>query len=1039
MNKPLPTRRRLYEYLQACTIGFFLLLGLTVQAQTSRTLTGTVTDETGATLPGVSILRKGSQQGTTTNEEGKYRLTFSEEAATLIFSYVGYTPQEVAVGAGSVLDVVLKADSKALSEVVVVGYGTQKKAEVATAVGSIEGKTIADRGTVSPLQGAQGQIAGVDISAGSGRAGASYSVQIRGQNSLAGGQPLYVVDGVIVPDINFLNPQDIAKMDVLKDAASTAIYGSRGSNGVILVTTKGGSSAKGRTTISYDGYVGIREVARMPHFMSGPEWWEYRQNTFISPELIAGRTNYDNTIGSLGNPVVQQRVANGDYTNWRDLVLRTGTQMNHWLTISGASEKNTVQYLIGAGYQKEKGNLLQEGLDRYNFKASVDGRMNDHWSAGMSVNFSLSDIERGSDDAVRNAFNMAPIFSPYDANGNLMFRPGQIPVPNSTTISSFTSTVNPLLEIPNTENNTRRLFGVGNLYLQYALNDWLELRSTFSPSVNFERNGRYWGSLTGVGDGLLPDAQRSNAQSLSYIFDNIATIRKNFGDHRFTFTGLFSMQKDRFEGDGLRVNDLPFNSSYYNLGSSTNRQSGTSYFRQVSILSYMARVNYVFKDRYFATLATRWDGSSKLAEGHKWSTFPSLAVGWQLSEENFLKSANFISDLKLRVSAGIAGNNNNISAYESQMNLSDPTFYDYGGTVALGYGPSRLPNPGLTWERTRELDFGLDYGFFNGRISGTLDVYNKLSRGILMNRDIPIETGWSSIKDNVGSVRNKGIEFSVRTVNVSTKNFTWSTSFNFARNKNEIVDLLDKKEDLVGNWWFIGRPINVNYTYVSDGIWQESEREQALKYGQLPGQARVKDLNNDGKISSADDRAIIGQKDPKWTGGFSTQFTFKNFDLSASMFARQGAQVYSAFHSIFLNYSDRGTNKIYEDYYMADNKVTPSRVSNTYPMPNNIGPYWTGVSGVGYYKDVSFVKVQNIVLGYTLPTTLVDKIGVKSLRVYANVLNPFVWTKYNGFDPEYASGIDPTTTSNVSNTTTGNINNTGPSTITYQFGLNLKF
>ncbi|OZI09217.1 hypothetical protein BWI93_05115 [Siphonobacter sp. BAB-5385] len=308
-----------------------------------------------------------------------------------------------------------------------------------------------------------------------------------------------------------------------------------------------------------------------------------------------------------------------------------------------------------------------------------------------------------------------------------------------------------------------------------------------------------------------------------------------------------------------------------------------------------------------------------------------------------------------------------------------------------------------------------------------------------MNRDIPIETGWSSIKDNVGSVRNKGIEFSLRTVNVSTKNFTWSTSFNFARNKNEIVDLLDKKEDLVGNWWFIGRPINVNYTYVFDGIWQESERELAVKYGQLPGQARVKDLNNDGKISSANDRAIIGQKDPKWTGGFSTQFTYKNFDLSASMFARQGAQVYSAFHSIFLNYSDRGTNKIYEDYYMADNKVTPSRVSNTYPMPNNIGPYWAGVSGVGYYKDVSFVKVQNIVLGYTLPTTLVDKIGVKSLRVYANVLNPFVWTKYNGFDPEYASGIDPTTTSNVSNTTTGNINNTGPSTITYQFGLNLKF
>ncbi|WP_420147557.1 SusC/RagA family TonB-linked outer membrane protein [Spirosoma sp.] len=1018
---------------------FMLLVMVAAQAQGTRQITGRVTDEQGGALPGVSIVRKGSQQGTTTDADGKYNLSVTGQDATLIFSYIGYLTQELPLGNNSMLDIVLKTDTKSLNEVVVVGYGTQRKAEVATAVGSIEGRTIAERGTVSPLQGVQGQIAGVDISAGSGRAGSNYSVQIRGQNSLAGGQPLYVVDGVIVPDINFLNPQDIAKMDVLKDAASTAIYGSRGSNGVILVTTKGGGSVKGHSTISYDGYVGIREVARMPRFMTGPEWWEYRQNTFISPELIAGRTNYTNTIGSLDNPLIQQRVANNDYTDWRSLVLRTGTQANHWLTFSGASDKNTIQYLIGAGYQKEKGNLLNEDLDRYNFKASLDGKINDTWSAGMSVNFSLTQTERGSDDAVRNAFNMAPIFKPYDDNGNLIFRPGQIPVPGSSVISSVTSTVNPLLEIPNTENNTRRVFGVGNLYLKFAPVSWFELKSTFSPSMNFERNGRYWGSLTGVGEGLLPDAQRSNQQSLSYIFDNIATIRKNIGDHNFTVTGLYSMQKDRFESDGLRVNDLPFNSSFYNLGSSTNRQLAISAFSQFSIISYMARLNYAYKGKYYATLATRWDGSSKLADGHKWSTFPSAAVAWQLSDENFLKSASYLTELKLRFSAGIAGNNNNIFPYESQMTLSDPAFYDYGGTVSLGYAPSRLPNPSLTWERTREFDLGLDYAFLNGRISGTIDLYDKLSKGVLMNRDIPIETGWTAIKDNVGSVRNKGIEFSLRTVNVTGKNFLWNTSFTFSRNKNSIVDLLDKKEDLVGNWWFIGRPINVNYTYVFDGIWQESEREQALKYGQSPGQAKVKDLNNDGKISSSNDRAIIGQKDPKWTGGFSTQVTFKNFDLSASMFARQGAQVFSAFHSQFLNYSDRGTDKLYTDYYMSANKVTPTRQSNTYPQPNNIGPYWTGVNGVGFYKDVSFVKVQNIVLGYTLPSTLLQRVGIRSLRVYANVLNPFVWTKYDGFDPEYASGIDPTTSSSVSNTTTGSVNNTGPSTITYQFGLNLKF
>jgi TonB-linked SusC/RagA family outer membrane protein len=1019
-----------------------LILGSSglVSAQ-SRTIKGTVTGENDKqALPGVSVVIKGTQKGTITDADGNYQLDGADATTVLVFSFVGYIPKEVPVGSQTSISVALVQEDKSLEEIVVVGYGTQRKTELATAVGSIEGTSIAERGTVSPLQGAQGQIAGVDISAGSGRAGSGFAVQIRGQNSLAGGQPLYVVDGVIVSDINFLNPQDIAKMDVLKDAASTAIYGSRGSNGVILVTTKNGKSIKGGgATISYDGYVGVKKIARMPDFMNGQEFWEYRQNTFISPELIANRENYDNTIGSLNNPVVLERVANNDYTDWLGLTLKDGRQSNHWLTVSGMSDNGSIQYLIGAGYQGEKGNLINESLDRYNFKASVDGKISKNWSAGMSFNFSLTNTERGSDDAVRNATNMAPFFSPYNPDGSLMFRPGQIPVPNSTIISSFTSTVNPLLEIPNTENNTRRSFGVGNIYLQYSPVSWIDIRSTFSPSLNFERHGRYWGSLTGVGAGLLPDAERGNEQSMNYIFDNIATIRKSFGMHNFTFTGLYSMQKNRYESDGMRVNDLPFNSSYYNLGSSTNRQAATSAFSQFSILSYMARLNYVLKDKYYLTLATRWDGSSKLAEGQKWSIFPSAAIGWQLSEENFLKQVNQVSDLKLRFSAGVAGNNNNISAYESNMTLSDPTFYDFGGNTALGYAPSRLANPNLTWERTTEFDLGLDYGFFRNRVTGTIDVYNKLSNGVLMNRNIPVETGWASIKDNVGSVRNRGIEFSIRTLNVRGKDFTWTTSLNFARNQNAIINLLDKKEDLVGNWWFINQPINVNYTYVFDGIWQESERAEAIKYGQLPGQAKVQDINGDGKISSTDDRRIIGQKDPKWTGGFSTQLTYKNFDLSASLFARQGMQVYSAFHSVFTAYNDRGTNKINNDYYMAVNKVTPTRSSNTYPMPNNIGPYWAGVNGVGYYKDVSFVKVQNISLGYNLPSTALKKVGIKDLRVYANVLNPFVWTKFDGFDPEAASGIDASSRTDVSNTTTGAINNTGPSTITYQFGINLKF
>lgn len=1023
---------------------YFIIMMVCLSVQTAysqnRRISGTVTDaKTGEPLIGVSVKVKGTNTGASTDAAGSFTVTVTTPGATLLFSYMGYQPQEVPAGTQARLNIKMTSDTKALDEVVVVGYGTMKRAQVATAVGSVTGQAIAERGTVNPLQGVQGQVAGVDISQGSGRAGAGFNVQIRGQNSLAGSQPLYVVDGVIVPDINFLNPQDIAKMDVLKDAAATAIYGSRGSNGVIIVSTKGGASVKGGPTLSYDGYVGIRSVTRMPNFMTGDQWWEFRQNAYISPELLAGRTNYDNTIGSFNNPTILQRVADKDYTDWQDLVIKRGIQSNHWLTASGVSDNGKIRYVIGAGYQNEKGNFLQETFDRYNIKSSVESDLNKYWTAGLSLNYSISEMERGSDVGIRNAFAMAPIFKPYDEQGNLVFRPGQIPV-NANTTTSVTSTVNPLLEIPNTENNTRRNFGVANLFLQFAPAPWLNLRSSFQPSVSNMRNGRFWGSLTTEGDGLLPDAQRVNQQTFSYILDNMITVKKDIKDHSFNFTGLYSIQKDRFEQDSTRVNDLPFNSSYHNLGSSSNRQKATSEFSQFSLMSYMARLNYSYKNRYFITLVNRWDGASRLAEGNKWASFPSVALAWQMGDEDFIKKYTFISDLKLRLSAGKAGNNNGVQPYGTQATLGSPSFYDYGGTLGLGYAPGRLPNVSLTWERTREYDLGLDYGFLRGKISGSVDVYDKRSEGLILNRLIPVENGYTSIVDNVSSVSNKGIELSLRTVNISTPKFSWTTSFTFSRNKNAIIELLNGKQDMVGNKWFIGKPINVNYTYIYDGIWVESERAQAAVYGQFPGQAKVRDVNNDGKISSTDDRAIIGQKDPKWTGGFSTQLTWKAFDLSASLFARQGMQIFSPFHSQFGNYADRGTMKVYYDYYMSENKVTPTRTSTAYPMPNNIGPYWSGIAGVGYYKDVSFVKVQNISLGYTLPGGIVKQMHIKGLRVYANVLNPFVWSKFDGFDPEGASGVDPNVNPwDNNNNSGGSLNNLAPSTVTYQFGVNLKF
>ncbi len=991
------------------------------QAPLAITVSGTVTSaEDGMGLPGVAIRVKDTTTGAVTDMDGNYTLEVPSESSVLVFSFIGFITQEVVVGNKSNIDVVLEPDMETLEEVVVVGYGTQKKSDLTGAVGDIEGAKIAERGTVNPLQAVQGQVAGVDISAGSGRAGAGFEIQIRGQNSMEGGNPLFVVDGIIVDDINFLNPQDIESMNILKDASSTAIYGSRGSNGVVIVSTKSGANVSG-TAISYEGYYGVRQNTRMPDFMTGDEWWEYRQNTYISGEMEAGRP-YDATVGGVNSsPLLRERLARRDYYDWQSAFLQTGTQQNHWLTISGTSKEN-LNYLIGAGYQEEEGNLMKEWFNRYNFKASVTHKISDRWEAGTNFNFSMTDLERGSQNAVVNAYRMSPLVTPYDSTGELLFQPAKYDG------IGFTSSVNPLLDMANSEDNTRRMYGVGNIFLQYSPLDWLHIRTTFSPEVEFERRGRYWGSLTENRQGAAPAGRRDTEESFSYIWDNMVTANKQFDRHDVTFTGLYSMQYDRGESEFIDVLNLPFNSLYYNLGSAGpgNVQEVGSNFWQRSLISYMGRVNYSFNDRYLLTLSARWDGSSLLGEGHKWSYFPSAAIGWRIIEENFMQNVGFLSDLKVRLSYGYTGNNN-INNYETLARAGEGVLYSFGDRNVIGFPPAGIVNPALTWERTRELNFGLDYGIANGRITGSVDVYDKLSSGLLLTRQLPLETGSGTLRDNVGSASNKGIELSLRTFNIQTKDISWTTTFNFARNVNKIVELyggsvtqeISEEEDYA---WFVGEPIQVNYNYQFDGIWQEEERDLALLYGQSPGQARVVDVNGD-EVITGDDRRVLGSPFPDWTGGFSTTLNVKQFDLSASLFTRQGVQVYSPFHAEFTAYHDRGRAKLNTNYYMPANEVTHERASNEYPQPNNVGVYWRN-NGVGYYKDASFVKVQNISLGYTFSSAAIERVKMQNLRIYLNVLNPFVFTKYDGFDPEWADK---------------SLNNSGNSFITYQLGVNARF
>jgi TonB-linked SusC/RagA family outer membrane protein len=995
------------------------------------TITGKVTADDGSALPGVTVLLKGSSSGTTTDTEGVYRLQASDPNGILVFSFIGYATQEVSIGTRTSIDVSMAADITELGEVVVVGYGTVKKTDLTGSVATIDPEQITRRGPVSALEGVQGQVAGVDISNPSGRAGAGFKVQIRGQQSLKGGNPLYVVDGVITDNIDFINPQDIERIDILKDASSTAIYGSRGAYGVVIVTTKQGASVKNKATISYDGYYGVRKVARLPEFMDGTTWWNFRQDAYITPALLANQA-YDADIGNnvavASRGELRRRVSDKDFTDWPALLMQDGKQQNHWISASGMSD-NKLSYTLGVGYQEEEGNIIHESYKRYNFKANVSHVLNEQWSAGANLNMAVADQEAGSPFAMVNAFRMNPLLKPTftDRPGEIIMQPGK-----DLPYIDMTSSVNPLVDMENAKNDRRTYNVLGNVYVQYSPVSWLSLKSTIAPSLRYDKKGRYFGMNSEGRVGLLGLADLKTTESFSYVWDNQVTATKEINEHRFNAMGLFSLNSFRSDTTMLSGSNLPFNSGYNNIGSApaTDQRADTDY-RKYTLASFAIRLNYSWKDKYFLTISDRWDGASVLAEGHKWASFPSAAVSWKISEEPFLANVNFVDHLAARVSYGFTGNNA-VDPYTTTVAANTQTYYDFGGTNAGGFAPN-LGNKKLTWERTHELNLGVDYSFVQARISGSVDLYNRVSEDLLIYRRLPPEMGYAAVWDNVATVRNRGIEVVLNTVNISTDDFTWQTSFNFTKNENEILELLNGKEDIVGNKWFIGEPIRVNYTYVFDGIWQESERDEAIAYGQLPGQAKVKDMGPepDGVIN-ADDRRVIGSPMPTWTGGVSTTVTYKGFDLSASLFTRQGVQVYSPFYEEFLNWDDRGRQKLNVNWYMPANNVTPARTSNEYPQPKNFGPYWRTAAGVAAYRDASFVKVKNITLGYTLPSELLERVKITQLRIYANVLNPFVFTKYKGFDPEWA---DATYNGN----SVGSAVDGGMSTITYQFGMNLKF
>ncbi len=981
-------------------------------------ITGKVTDgSTNEPLPGVNVVIEGTTVGTVTNAEGNYTIDVPKDDAVLVFSYVGYNLEKVPVTGKTVIDVKLTTDPRKLDEVVVVGYGTQKKTDITGAISSISEKSLKEVPVTNAAQMLQGRAAGVYVVAADNKPGAGVSVQIRGRRSFnAGNDPLYVVDGIpLSGGLNDINPSDIESMDILKDASATAIYGSRGANGVVIISTKRGKT--GKPSVSYDAYYGVSKIMRYADVMNGQQFAEYkRESRRAVINTATGRPQYDDTDpqadSKLFEAVELESIAQGRSTDWQRLMVKNGSMQNHSISILGGTQDT--KYNVALGYFQDKGLIPGQDFTRYTSRINIDQNIGQRFKVGTSTLAAYS--ERNGEDlnpygqsSDFGALTENPLGRAYDDNGQLIF------LPTSDGLRS-----NPLSElVPGAVINKRKTFRLlSNLYGEAQLAEGLRFRMNFAPDLVENKKGDFRGSVTNFRRLGPPAASTNNDFTLAYTWENILTYKKKLGStHSLDFTGLYSLQTRQYEQSSINVTGLPVESvEYYNLGAASTISGTNSAYEKWAILSYMARVNYGFDNRFLLTLTGRADGSSKFAPGKKWGYFPSAAVGWNVSNESFMAGNKLFSNLKVRASYGATGNEG-ILPYQTN-GLLTRTQYDFDGTAAFGYRPSSIRNTDLRWETTTTFNAGIDFGLFNNRITGSLEVYQSKTTDLLLPKLLPITSGFTSIISNVGSKRNRGVEFSVSTLNItSTKSdgFEWSTDLNLFANKEEILELSQGKVDDIGNLRFIGQPAVVYYDFVKTGIWQLGEDSQAKQFGSIVGAIKVQDVNGNGTIDPAD-RQILGSDVPKLAGGMTHRVSYKGFDLSVVVFSRFGSMIRSPFHGASRFLSGR-VNQYNIDYW------TKSNPTNAYPQPNANQEQPIYGSTLSYF-DGSFTKVRNIALGYNFGSALVGKLRMQSFRLYLSAQNPFVFSpytsKYNGIDPEF-----PTTST--------------PPARTFLLGLNVKF
>lgn len=1011
-------------------LGLLLLLCLIPLCSIAQNITvkGIVKDNLGESVIGANVTEKGTTNGMITDLDGNFSLTVQKNA-TLVISYIGYVTQEIAIKGNTNLNIILKEDSKALEEVVVIGYGTARKSDVTGSIASVGGDKLQEMPSTNITYALQNRVAGVDMTQTSSQPGATMQIRIRGTRSLtASNDPLVVLDGIpFMGNLSDINPGDIKSMDILKDASSTAIYGSRGANGVILITTNRGAQGT-PAKFTYNGYVGAKSVFSKYPMMDGPKYAEMRK--------YAGK--FENSLDESDDM----------NTDWQDLLYRTGMVNSHDVSVAGGT--NNGSYSFGAAYYKDQGVIPTQNYTRYSLRGSFDQGVGKYFRFGLTTNSNYN-VTKGSNIDLYSVLNNTPLVNPYNEDGSL-----KRTVKLNSQDENFVVTRDVVENLEDSWLNEKKGFGTyNNLFaevqcpwvkgLKYRVNLGLNYRST--------KGGVFTGEGINSSTADTPStASLEHTETTNWAIENLITYDRTFGKHQLNIVGMYSAEETVYTKSHIAARDIPAEYlQYYNLG----RAEGTITvnpdnwdYQKSGLMSWMGRAMYTYDNRYMLMATVRADASSRLAKGHQWHTYPAVSAGWNIGQESFMDDLEWLDILKVRVGYGQTSNQA-VAPYSTWGKLSTRP-YNFGPTgYATGYYVSALPNYDLGWEYSSTWNFGLDFTLLGGRLSGTFEYYIQKTSDLLQSVNLPSTSGVSSYVGNVGKTENKGVEFTLNGTILDNHNgWTWDASINISVNRNKLTELASGAERDEANNWFVGHPIDAIYDYEKIGLWQEGDPYlDILEPGGNVGMIKVKytgEYNEDGtpvRQIGPDDRQIISME-PKFTGGFSTRVAYKGFDLNVITAFKCGGKLISTLHHSngYLNMLTGRRGQVDVDYWTEEN------TNAKYPKPGGIqsGDNPKYGSTLGYF-DASYWKVRNISLGYKFDEQKwLKNFGIQSLRAYVSIQNPFVicspFHKETGLDPETNSyGNENVAVTSGIQKRFLTVGTNAPSTRNYLFGINLTF